>query len=155
MYRWKATVGLLLFPFRGPSPYKRGEIAQRGGERLIVAAAYLPVAGEVGKEYVVDEFAQPWGVADRDAGGAVGERIFRGVPELRVDVGVGGGAEVAHGGAARIGCDAQRGDARLDGVEVVFILCRRGRGNNRHDCGGEHQPYSLSGHVRNNECCVR
>ena len=23
MYRWKATVGLLLFPFRGPSPYKR------------------------------------------------------------------------------------------------------------------------------------
>ena len=110
------------------------EIAERGAEGLIVARAELPVAGEVGEEDVVDEFAQPGGVAQAELCCRVGESIFRGIPELGVDVGVGGGAEVAHRSAAGIGSDTQREHTGLNRIEVIFLGHRGQCAERQGDC---------------------
>lgn len=113
---------------------------------MVVVAPYLPIAREVGQEDVVDELTEPRGVAQREGTLGVGKGIFRGVPVLRVGIGLGGRTEVAHRGAASVGGYVERVHTRLDRVEIVLVLCRRGG----DDCGGgsEGEEYGADFHLR-------
>ena len=104
--------------FRDTSP---SEITERRRKGLIVAAAYLPIARQVGKEYVVDNLAEPRSIGKGKAAGAVPESVFRRVPELRVHIRIRGRAEVAHRASPRIGSDAQSCYARIDRIEFVVL----------------------------------
>ena len=121
-------VGDLLSAQVGDGHLTEREVAQRGADGRSVVG--LVIARGVGHVDVLDELAEPGGVRDADAGFALHEGVFRGVPILRVDVGQGGGADVAHTAAARIGGDGKRGDSRVDGAELfVLVLCmQQGRG---------------------------
>ncbi len=106
------------------------KIAERGAERLIVAAAEFIIAGKVGEENIVDNLAQPRGIGKRKTSLGICESILGGIPELRVHIRIGRRSEVTHGTSARIRRNAQRGHSGVDRVELVVLdvvlRCRDG-----------------------------
>ena len=113
------------------------EIAQRARDGRVVANAV--VAGEVGQVHVAHELSQPGRVVQRDAGARDGKGIFRGVPVLRVHVGLGGHTHVAHTGGARVGRDGLRGHRCVHRVEHIFLVLCAGDGchDDKHACQDE------------------
>ena len=79
-------------------------------------------AHEVGQIDIIDQLAQPGGVADGGSGTGYVEGILGGVPELGVHIGLGGGSDVAHGSSSGVRGDGKAGHTGVHGVEHILLV---------------------------------
>jgi len=98
------------------------EIPERSRHGAIVADAII--ARQIGEVHIVDQGAKPRREVERHPCTRDGERIFRRVPILGIDIWVGSRTGISQSTATGIRRNGLRDDGIVDGVEEIFLVLR-------------------------------